>query len=157
MKTFSEVQRMNGKRCGNFCPQIGDEGPEPFLADIDRLAEKNCFYRTALWTGEHLQVTLMSIPAGGEIGLEIHGNLDQFLYIVEGCALVSMGECKEYMRYQRKAGRGCAVIVPACTWHNVVNVGCRPLKLFSLYAPPQHPYGTVHRTREEAADQKKSD
>ncbi|MBE5040142.1 cupin domain-containing protein [Oscillospiraceae bacterium DSM 107454] len=107
-------------------------------------------YRTALWTGEHLQVTLMSIPVGGDIGLEMHDNLDQFIRIENGYALVQMGKDPDVLNDQQRVNSNYAVLVPAGTWHNIINIGRMPLKLYSIYAPPQHPFGTVHKTKEAA-------
>lgn len=130
--------------------RIRDCGPEPFVVNINCLAKMNSNYRTALWTGEHLQVTLMSIPVGGDIGLEMHDNLDQFIRIEDGCALVKMGKCKDDLDCEQKLNNNCAILVPACTWHNIINIGRVPLKLSSIYAPPKHPFGTAYRTKEEA-------
>lgn len=127
-----------------------DFGGKIFAADINRFACENSNFRSALWTGNNLQVTLMSIPAGCEIGAEIHQNLDQLLYIVSGCGLVMMGQNKASLNFREKISDSYAVIVPCGTWHNIVNTGNTPLKLFSVYAPPQHPFGTVHRTMEDA-------
>ncbi|NLL16143.1 MAG: cupin domain-containing protein [Clostridiales bacterium] len=129
---------------------IRDYGPEPLVVNIDRAAKQNPYYRTALWTGKHLQVTLMSIRVGGDIGLEMHPNLDQFLRVESGVGLVKMGDRKDNLNYQRKVDSNYAIIIPAGTWHNVINIGRTPLKMYSIYAPPQHPRGTVHRTKEEA-------
>lgn len=145
---------MNQNRCGDPNSNIRDCGPDPFIANIDCLAKMNPNYRNALWTGEHLQVTLMSIPVGGDIGLEMHDNIDQFIRIEEGCALIKMGKCKDNLDYQQKVNSNFAILVPACTWHNIVNIGNTPLKLYSVYAPPKHPFGTVHRTKEEAQCEK---
>ena len=141
---------MRQNNLSGSCSEIRDYGPEAFIADINRLSRMNTNYRTALWTGEHLQVTLMSIPAGRDIGLEKHDELDQLIYVESGTALVKMGTSKDSLEYRRRAGSGYAAIVPAGTWHNVINTGSIPLKLFSVYAPPQHPFGTVHRTKEDA-------
>ena len=127
-----------------------DYGGEPLIVNIDRLTKVNPNFRTALWTGEHLQVTLMSIPAGGEIGLEVHPHLDQFLRIESGCAFVMMGKTEQSLSYRQRVNSNYAVIVPAGTWHNIVNAGRMPLKIYSIYAPPQHPFRTVHRTKAEA-------
>lgn len=145
---------MNQNRCGSCTPNIKDCGPEPLIVNIDRSAKRNQNYRTALWTGENLQVTLMCIPVGGDIGLEMHDNIDQFIRIEDGCALVKMGKCKDHLDCQQRVDRNYAILVPACTWHNIINIGCTPLKLYSVYAPPKHPFGTVHRTKEEAQDAK---
>lgn len=141
---------MNQNRYDNCNRTIKDCGPEPFVANIDRLTKMNSNYRTALWTGEYLQVTLMCIPAGGDIGLEMHDTVDQFIRIEEGGALVQMGKCKDKVDYQKQVNQNYAIIIPACTWHNIINNGRTPLKLYSIYAPPQHPFGTVHRTKAEA-------
>jgi mannose-6-phosphate isomerase-like protein (cupin superfamily) len=127
-----------------------DYGPEPFVADIGHAAVRNPNFRTALWTGANLQVTLMSIPAGGEIGLELHHDVDQLLCIASGAGLATMGRQKDQLTYRSRAAAGDVIIIPAQTWHNVVNTGSKPIKLFSVYAPPEHPHGTVHRTKAEA-------
>lgn len=127
-----------------------DYGDEPLIVNLACYTKSNPFYRTALWTGKHLQLTLMSIPVGGNIGLEMHPNLDQFLRIENGCALVMMGEDKNILDYRKTVTDDYAIIVPAGTWHNIVNTGRVPLKIYSIYAPPQHPFGTIHRTKAEA-------
>lgn len=131
---------------------IDDYGKEPLIVNIDRLTKANPYFRTALWTGEHLQVTLMSIPVGEDIGLEVHPHVDQFLRIESGCALAMMGKNKNCLNYQQRVNSDFAVIIPAGTWHNIVNIGRTPLKLYSIYAPPQHPFGTVHKTKAEAEE-----
>ncbi len=140
----------------NTRDNIRDFGAEPAVLNIDCLSKSNRNFRTALWTGEHLQVTLMSIPVGGEIGTEMHSDVDQFLRIESGCALVMMGKCEKSMSFHRNANENSAIIVPAGTWHNVINTGATPLKLYSIYAPPKHPFGTVHRTKEEAEAEEKN-
>jgi mannose-6-phosphate isomerase-like protein (cupin superfamily) len=92
----------------------------------------------------------MSINAGEEIGAESHPNLDQFLRIEQGRGLVKMGFRREEMNMQANVSDGDAILVPAGTWHNLINTGSIPLKLYSIYAPPQHPHGTVHQTRADA-------
>ncbi len=126
-----------------------DYGPEPYVANIEASTLENDNYRTTMWTGSNLQVTLMSIQAGHDIGLEIHDTVDQFLRIEQGQATVHMGTSREDLQTWQ-AGDHNAIIVPAGTWHNVVNSGDLPLKLYSIYAPVQHPHGTVHVTQEEA-------
>ena len=129
---------------------LKDYGPEPFVVDIERATELNEAFRTALWTGKHLQVTLMSIAPGDDIGLENHPFTDQFLRIEEGKGLVRMGLTKENLSFERKVEPGYAILIPAGYWHNLVNVGRKPLKLYSIYAPPQHPKGTIHVTKADA-------
>ena len=123
-----------------------DFGPEPFVVNIARATQQNPFYRRTLWTGCHLQLTLMCIPPCGEIGLEVHPDNYQFLRLEEGQGIVMMGACRERLNFQRPVCQDDAIFVPAGTWHNVVNTGRTPLKLYAIYAPPHHPHGTVHRT-----------
>lgn len=129
---------------------INDFGPKPFVINIDQATKQNNTFRTALWTGDYLQLTLMSINVGDDIGLENHPNLDQFIRIEQGQGLVKMGYSKDNMDFQRKVSDDYAIIIPAGTWHNLINTGNRPLKLYSIYAPPQHPKGTVHKTKSDA-------
>lgn len=124
-----------------------DFGPSPFVVDIAKATLNNETYRTALWTGNHLQLTVMSIPVGEDIGLEVHHNVDQFLRIEGGQGLVQMGNSKENLYLQQPVFDDFAIFVPAGTWHNVVNTGNKPLKLYTIYAPPNHPHGTIHQTK----------
>ena len=127
-----------------------DCGGKPVVCPLRKETCCNGNFRTALWTGENLQVTLMTIQPGCEVGLEIHEELDQFFYIEAGVASVYMGKMKQCLRFFGKAMPNYAVIIPADTWHNIVNEQSIPLKLFSVYAPPQHPFGTVHKTKRDA-------
>ena len=127
-----------------------DFGPQPFVINIEKAATQNNTFRTALWTGNHLQVTLMSINVREDIGLEIHPYLDQFLRIEQGQGFLLMGGRKDDLSFRRNVFEDDAIIIPAGTWHNLINTGNKPLKLYSIYAPPQHPTGTVHKTRAEA-------
>lgn len=126
---------------------LKDYGPEPFVVNIRAAVRQNNNFRTALWTGSHLQLTLMSLNAGEDIGLEMHPNVDQFICIEEGQGQVRMGDNKFNTNFQRYVGAGYAVIIPAGKWHNLINTGGRTMKLYSVYAPPQHPHGTVHATK----------
>ncbi len=126
-----------------------DFGPEPFVVNIEDETLNNDYFRTALWTGNHLQLTLMCINAGDDIGLEVHPDLDQFLRIEQGKGIVMMGDNRDRLNYQRKVYDDYAIIIPAGKWHNVINTGRIPLKLYSIYAPPQHPRGTIHETKQD--------
>lgn len=128
---------------------VTDHGPNPFIVDIESKTLSNQNYRTTLWTGANLQVTLMAIEPGHEIGLEVHDDHDQFLRIEQGTATVYMGASKEDLETSQ-AKTDDAVLVPAGTWHNLVNNGDVSLKLYSVYGPPAHPHGTVEATKEEA-------
>lgn len=129
---------------------LKDYGPQPLVLNIEKASKQNTAFRTALWTGTHLQVTLMSINPGEDIGVEIHPNLDQFLRVEQGQGLTQMGYSRDNLNLQASVSDDDAIIVPAGTWHNLINTGSIPLKLYSIYAPPQHPRGTVHQTRAEA-------
>lgn len=136
---------MNTDNCSSC--ELHDYGNDPFVVNIDRVAKLNTNFRTALWTGRHLQVTLMSLLPGEDIGLEMHPDLDQFLKIESGRGTVKMGRSKDNMNIQKQIDNDFAVIVPAGTWHNIRNTGNSTMKIYSIYAPVQHPYGTVHRTK----------
>ena len=127
-----------------------DYGGRPYVANIPQLAANNTNFRTAVWTGSDLQMTLMHLPPCGEIGVEMHEDTDQLLRIEQGCGMVKIGACREQLDMQYRVCRGDAIFVPAGTWHNVINIGRIPLKISSVYAPPNHRKGTVHRTKEEA-------
>ena len=131
-------------------PEIRDFGGEPLVFNIHHATEKNQNFRTTLWTGRSLQLTLMSIPVGGEIGTEMHPNVDQFIRIESGLAKFYLGNSPTTLREEALADANYAILIPRGTWHNLVNLGNVPLKLYSLYAPPKHPFGTVHKTAEEA-------
>jgi len=131
---------------------LKDYGAEPTVLDIDAYTMSNENFRTALWTGTLLQVTLMSIPPGGEVGLEQHNDTDQFLRIEDGQARVMMGDAEDALTFVEMAEKDFAIIVPAGKWHNIINTGDAPLKLYSIYAPVEHPHGTVHKTFEEAEE-----
>jgi len=131
-------------------PFIMDFGASPLIVNIESYTRANKNFRTALWTGQYMQVTLMTLAPGESIGLERHGDLDQLIKIESGKGLVEMGQEKNALGYKRYVDSEYAVIIPAGFWHNLTNVGTVPLKLFSVYAPPTHPFGTVHKTKEEA-------
>lgn len=137
--------------------ELKDYGAKPLVTNIEEATEQNKNYRTALWTGQKLQLTLMSIEVGEDIGLEVHPDHDQFLRIEKGKGLVQMGTSKDNLEFEAKAEEDYGIFVPAGKWHNVTNTGDQPLKLYSIYAPVQHPFGTVHETRADAiaAEEKK--
>lgn len=115
-----------------------------WVGSIDDEARTNGSFRRVLFTGPHAQLVVMTIPAGSEIGEETHDDVDQVLSIVAGRGeAVLDGEA-------RAIGPGDLVFVPAGTRHNVRTVGGDPLRLHTVYAPPEHPDGTVHATKAEA-------
>ena len=115
-----------------------------YAEDVTRLAGENENFRRVLFTTERSQLVLMSMPAGEEIGEEVHEGIDQVLAFVagEGEAVIE-GE-------RRRVAAGSVVVVPGGTRHNFVATGDSPLKLYTVYTPPEHPDGTVHRTKQEA-------
>lgn len=139
------------EQCRWSCPsELRDYGACPLVANINAVTDANQYFRIALWTGKNLQLTLMCIPAGGDIGVEMHPNTDQFIRVESGCGLAMTGCCCANLDQCRRIDSHDAVIIPAGTWHNIVNTGNKPLKLYSVYAPPRHPFGTVHRAKADA-------
>lgn len=126
-----------------------DHGPNPYVVNIEELTLSNDTFRTAAWTGSNMQMTLMAIQPGDDIGLEVHEDHDQFLRIESGTALVQMGPSVDALETWT-AEDDFAIFVPAGVWHNVSNTGSQPLKLYSIYAPAEHDHGTVHATKADA-------
>jgi mannose-6-phosphate isomerase-like protein (cupin superfamily) len=112
--------------------------------DVIRIARENEDFRREVATAERSQVVVMTIPPGGEIGDEVHEGIDQILLFVEGEADAIVGG------ETRRVGADELVLVPGGTRHNFVNAGDGPLRLVTVYAPPEHEPGTGHRTKEEA-------
>ena len=125
--------------CGGH-PPIRDYGGEPFVFNIHHATNKNENFRTTLWTGEHLQLTVMNIPVKGDIGVEMHPDVDQFVRVESGRAKVYFGNSRNSLREAGVVNDNFAILIPAGTWHNIVNIDNRPLKAYSLYAPPAHPF-----------------
>ena len=121
-----------------------------WVGDIEDATLANDTFRTVLFTGQNLQLTVMRLGPGEEIGVEMHDHLDQFIRIEEGMARVTMGPSEDEVSETHEVEDDWAVIIPGGTWHNVINTGEGDLKLYSLYTPPEHPDGTVHRTKAEA-------
>nr|WP_317645046.1 cupin domain-containing protein [Sporosarcina sp. GW1-11] len=126
---------------------LTDYGTVPLVINIEEATNQNDTFRTALWTGKHLQLTLMSINPGEDIGLEMHSDVDQFVRIENGQGLVQIGDTKERLDFVRNVQDDDIFTIPAGKWHNLKNTGSQPIKLYSIYAPPEHPFGTVHETK----------
>ena len=137
---------MYNRRNPNY---IRDYGPEPIVVNIENITKQNDTFRTALWTGHNLQLTLMNINPCESIGLEIHPDVDQFIRIEQGSGFIQMGNTKNNLNFQQKVFDNYAFIIPAGKWHNLTNIGNIPLKLYSIYAPPNHPKGTIHYTKSD--------
>ena len=117
-----------------------------YVGPIEKTTEKNKYFRRVLYTGKHLQLVVMSLQPKEELGNEVHEQVDQFFRIEEGRAKFVFNGTEEHL-----VGEGGAVVVPAGTYHNVINTSpTKPLKLYTIYTPPQHPDGTVHKTKAEA-------
>jgi mannose-6-phosphate isomerase-like protein (cupin superfamily) len=114
-----------------------------FVQDIEALAVKNVAFRQVLYTAKHCQLVLMALKPGEEIGAEVH-KLDQFFRVEAGSGEAVLDGAHTALR------AGFAVVVPAGTRHNIINTGTAPLKLYTLYAPPNHRDGVVHQTRQAA-------
>lgn len=116
-----------------------------YIGPIEKQTLENNYFRQVLFTGKHAQLVLMCLQVGEEIGNEVHPNVDQFFRIEQGEAKFVFNDSEEHT-----AGDGDAVIVPAGTYHNVINTSDTQLKLYTIYSPPNHPDGTVHKTKAEA-------
>lgn len=121
-----------------------------WVGNMEETTLSNSAFRTVVFTGDHLQLTVMRLAPAEEIGLERHDHLDQFLRVESGRARVTMGARRDQVDKSQELEEDWAVIVPAGTWHNVVNIGKDDLHLYSLYAPAEHPAGAVHHTKADA-------
>ena len=121
-----------------------------WIGDIERTTLENGTFRTVVFTGEHAQLTVMRLGPGEDIGREAHPATDQFIRIEQGRARVEFGRAEGRVDETYDVEVDWAIVVPAGVWHNVVNTGDGELKLYSLYSPPEHPDGTVHRTKADA-------
>ncbi len=126
--------------------RIKDIGPQPQSFDIERTTKENVSYRSVAWSGRYLQVTLMSIPVGGDIGLEAHPETDQFLRLEAGSGRAQMGVAKDKLTFEKDVSDGWCVLVPAGTWHNITNTGATPMQVYAVYAPAHHTPDKVQAT-----------
>ncbi|HEX6149882.1 cupin domain-containing protein [Nocardioides sp.] len=129
---------------------VSDPGASPHAFDIEAATLENDTYRTVAWTGRYLQVTLMSIPVGESIGLEVHPETDQFLRLEAGQGRCVMGPSKEDLTFEQSVEDDWSIMVPAGTWHDVINTGDVPIRLYAVYAPVHHARGIVQATADEA-------
>jgi mannose-6-phosphate isomerase-like protein (cupin superfamily) len=147
---FSAAVRMEAKMT------INDIGPKPQSFNIEHATKENTDYRSVAWSGRYLQVTLMSIPVGEDIGLEAHPETDQFLRLDAGSGRVQMGAAKDKLTFEKEVSDGWCVLVPAGTWHNITNIGATPMQVYAIYAPAHHKPGKVQATA-AAAEADKDD
>lgn len=131
--------------------KLTDNGPRPNVFDLETATRENTNYRTVAWTGTYLQVTLMSIPPGNSIGLEVHPDTDQFIRLDAGTGRATMGPTKDDLNVQVDVSNGWSVQIPAGMWHDVVNTGSEDMRLYVIYAPVHHSPGIVQATAADAA------
>jgi mannose-6-phosphate isomerase-like protein (cupin superfamily) len=141
---------------GSTAARIKDIGPKPQAFDIESATKENTNYRSVAWSGRYLQVTLMSIPVGGDIGLEAHPETDQFLRLDAGSGRVQMGSTKDKLTFDKEVTNGWCILVPAGTWHNITNTGTTPMQVYTVYAPAHHAPNKVQPTA-AAAEADKDD
>ena len=115
-----------------------------YSVDLEKSTLENENFRKVLYTAKHSQLVLMTIKVGEDIGLETHPEHDQFIRVEAGSAKAMLNGEEHVLT------DGYAVVIPAGTEHNIVNTGQDPLKLYTLYTPPEHPDGTVHATKADA-------
>jgi mannose-6-phosphate isomerase-like protein (cupin superfamily) len=134
---------------------LADNGPvnattAGWVGDIETLTRENTNFRTVLYTAGNLQLTVMCLATGEEVGLEMHDHLDQFIRVESGSARVTLGPSETEIEIAHDIADDWAMIIPSGTWHNVINTGMDELRFYSLYAPPEHPDGAVHVTKADA-------
>jgi len=115
-----------------------------FVDDMEELSDRNTDFRRVLYTAGRMQLVLMTLQPGEDIGEETHADIDQFFRVQEGEGEIWIDGAMS------RIDSDAAMIVPAGALHNVKNSGVEPLKLFTVYAPPAHPDGTVHATKADA-------
>lgn len=133
---------------------IHDIGPKPQSFDLEKATQANRNYRSVVWSGRYLQVTLMSIPVGSDIGLEMHPETDQFLRLDAGRGRIQIGTAKNQLTFDEEVSDGWCILVPAGSWHNVTNIGKEPMQVYAIYAPAHHKPGKIQRAAADAAADK---
>ena len=133
-----------------------DIGPHPTSFDLETATIDNTNYRAVAWTGNYLKVTLMSIPPGESIGLEMHPDTDQFLRLDAGHGKAQMGPARDQFTFEQDVTDGWCILVPAGIWHNVTNTGQQPMRLYAIYAPVHHAAGKVQPTAADAERDEKT-
>ena len=118
-----------------------------FIDNIEKLTQDNSHFRRVLYTGKNMQLVVMTLQPGEDIGMEVHPNIDQFFRIEAGNGEVVIDGKTTQMKSED------AIIVPAGAKHNVINTGDKPLKLYTLYGPPEHKDKTVHKTKSDAKEE----
>lgn len=132
-------------KCDNKCKN--EHGGEVYIVNVGKIASRNHNFRESIWTGKYLQTTIMSIPKGKDIGVELHEDTDQYITVEHGFAIALTGEKENCLDKKDYLGQGDSIFIPAGVWHNIVNMGRCALKLSSVYAPPHHPKCTVEEDK----------
>ncbi len=132
--------------------KLVDMGKKPWVFDIEEATVDNTNYRKAVWSGKYMQLVLMSLKPGEIIDLEVHHDHDQFFRVEQGEARILMGKSEDDLSFDKIAKDDWSMFVPAGFWHKVENIGDVDLKIYTIYAPPEHAPGTVHKTYEEAEE-----
>lgn len=132
--------------------ELKDYGPEPIAFDMEEVTLQNEDFRNTIWTGNYMQMTLMTLQPGEDIGLELHTQTEQFIRIEQGVGTVYMGNTENNLDFVREVRDDFAFFIPAGKWHNLKNTGNVPLKLYSIYAPAEHAHSTIHKSREEGIE-----
>ena len=115
-----------------------------YVTDIEEETRNNEYFRKVLFTGKHNQLVVMSLQPGEDIGMEVHPSVDQFFRVEEGYGKIIIDGQESQLK------DGNVVVVTAGSEHNIINTGNTELKLYTIYSPPNHPEGTVHKTKAEA-------
>lgn len=127
-----------------------DRGKQPVVENMEDWTLDNENFRTTVWTGEGFQLTVQNILPGDDIGLEVHDESDQFLRLEQGTGVCKMGDAEDNLTFEEEIGPDDAILVPMGTWHDIINTGDEPMKLYTIYAKPDHVPGTIHETHEDA-------
>lgn len=127
----------------------------PYAFKLNDFAKDNTNYRQVIWTGKNLQMTIMSIPIRGDIGLEIHPDTDQIICVEDGRARAIISRVQNRIEQQYLLEKGDVIFIPQGYYHNIINNSNVPLKLASVYAPPHHKPNVIQKTKEEAMKEEK--
>ena len=130
--------------------QVESRSPMAYFIDITQATKQNVSYRNTLWTGDHLQLVAMHLHAREETEIDNHSNGDILLNIIQGYGLLLVGDKIDQMSTKKSLSRNFSIIIPAGTFHKLINLGKVPLKFNLIYTAPRHPPGTVHDTPRDA-------
>ncbi len=150
--TVAPMAEPEGEKLISVIDYSQDLGGQPWVVNIEEATLGNSDYRNVIWTGNNIQLVLMTLKPGEIIDLEVHDTHDQFIRVEEGDARVFMGKEQDELVFDRMVTDDWVILVPAGYWHKVENTGDTDLKLYTIYGPPEHAVATIHKTYEEAAE-----